>query len=77
MEETLRQSLEVLFGGAVVSEEVKMAKVPEVSGEVGDLARRALEQYNRSVELLRQGNWSGFGEELKRLEELLKGMQKP
>jgi len=77
MEENLRQSLEVLFGGAVEGEEVKTAKVTEVSGETPDLARQALEQYNRSVELLRQGNWSGFGEELKRLEELLKGMQKP
>ncbi len=77
MEETLRQSLEVLFGGAVEGEEVKTAKVLEVSGETGDLARQALEHYNRSLELLREGNWVGFGKELKRLEGLLKGMQKP
>ncbi|MFQ5540080.1 MAG: UPF0182 family protein, partial [Candidatus Binatia bacterium] len=77
MEETLRQSLERLFGGAVEGEEVKTAKVPEVSGEAGDLARRALEHYNRSLELLREGNWAEFGKELKRLEGLLKGMQKP
>ncbi len=77
MEVTLRQSLEVLFGGAVEGEEVKTAKVPEVSGEAGDLARKALEHYNRSLELLREGNWVGLGKELKRLEGLLKGMQKP
>ncbi len=77
MEETLKQSLTRLFGSAAGSEEVQKAAVTEPSGETPDLARQALEQYNRSVELLRQGNWSGFGEELKRLEELLKGMQKP
>jgi uncharacterized membrane protein (UPF0182 family) len=77
MEETLEQSLTRLFGSAAGSEEVQKGMATEPSGETPDLARRALEQFNRSVELLRQGNWSGFGEELKRLEELLKGMQKP
>jgi uncharacterized membrane protein (UPF0182 family) len=77
MEETLEQSLTRLFGSAAGSEEVQKGMATEPSGETPDLARRALEQFNRSVELLRQGNWSGFGEEIKRLEELLKGMQKP
>jgi len=40
------------------------------------VANRALEHYTRSQEYLRQGNWAGFGEELKKLEDLLKEMQK-
>ncbi len=32
------------------------------------LDRQAIERYNRSQELLREGNWSGFGDELRRLE---------
>ena len=41
-----------------------------------NLAGRALEHYARSQESLRQGNWGGFGEELKRVEALLREMQK-
>ena len=77
MEVTLKQSLARLFGEAVESEVAKKAPATEPSSETPDSARQALERYNRSLELLRQGNWSGFGQELKRLEGLLKGMQKP
>jgi len=41
------------------------------------LARQAIEHYERSQELLREGNWAGFWDELKRLEDVLKKMQKP
>ncbi|MFQ5851301.1 MAG: UPF0182 family protein [Candidatus Binatia bacterium] len=77
MEKTLKRSLERLFGDAVRSEGVEAARGPEVSGEAVSLARQALEHYNRSVELLREGNWAGFGQELQRLEEVLRGMQNP
>jgi len=79
MEETLELSLDKLFGDSV--REVARAAPPGrgASGEgtPGQLARRALEHYNRSVESLREQNWTGFGEELKRLEEVLKEMQGP
>ncbi len=77
MEQTLKQSLASLFGEAVEGEGAEKVAVREVSGEAADLPRWALELYNRSLELLREGNWSGFGEEQKRLEEVLKNMQKP
>jgi hypothetical protein len=50
--------------------------VAEVVSRDKSLASQALEHYTRSQELLRQGNWAAFGEELKRLEALLKEMQK-
>ncbi len=77
MEETLKQSLATLFGIAEQIKEVQKAAVTGVSSESEVLARRALQQYNRALKILREGNWAGFGEELKRLEELLKKMQKP
>ena len=77
MERTLKQSLARLFGEAVEDEGAEKVAVTKFPGEATDLPRRALEYYNRSLELLREGNWSGFGEELKRLGEVLKGMKKP
>ncbi len=76
MEETLEQSLQRIFGGKPIREPTQVAAAPEVGrGEKG-LPSRALEHYTRSQEFLRQGNWAGFGEELKRMEAILKEMQK-
>jgi hypothetical protein len=35
-----------------------------------------LEHFQRAQESLKQGNWSGYGDELKKVEALLKQMQK-
>jgi uncharacterized membrane protein (UPF0182 family) len=76
MEETLEQSLQRIFTGRGVRETAQAAAPPEVVKGDKSLASRALDHYNRSQELLRQGNWAGYGEELRRLEALLKEMQK-
>lgn len=78
MEETLEESLARLFGVQMRELEAKVATMPETSGESGEatnLARQAIEHYKRSQELMHEGNWAGFGDELKRLEEVLKKMQ--
>ncbi|MCZ6549774.1 MAG: UPF0182 family protein [Deltaproteobacteria bacterium] len=77
MERTLKQSLARLFEEGVEGDGAEKVAVTILPGEAADLPRRALELYNRSLKLLREGNWSGFGEEQKRLEEVLKGMQNP
>ncbi len=77
MERTLELSLERLFGGTVRSVETEATRVVEGSSEAPDLARTAFDHYNRSIQALRDRNWAGFGDELKRLEEVLKEMQKP
>src|SRR4029434_5780572 len=41
-----------------------------------ELARQALGHFSRAQELLRQGDWAGYGEELKKVEALLREMQK-
>ena len=72
MEENLELALQHLFGGkkAVASGAVSVeAKVAPSS-----LAREAMAIYEKAMTLQRQGNWSGYGEELKKLEQLLKRM---
>lgn len=80
MEETLDQALQRIFGGTKPA-----ADAPAAAGAAavatpvkGDqtLARQALDRFQRSQELLKQGNWAGYGEELKKVEDLLKEMQK-
>jgi hypothetical protein len=47
----------------------------EARGPEKNLARQALEHFQRSQEFLKQGNWAGYGDELKRVESLLRDMQ--
>jgi len=77
MEETLEESLAKHFGDQMMELEAKVATMPEQPGQAMNLARQAIEHYKRSQELMHKGNWAGFGAELRRLEEVLKKMQKP
>lgn len=79
MEENLEQSLQRIFGGRaapVTAQAGQVSASPGVAGAEKSLARRSMEHYTRSQEYLRQGNLAGFGEELKKLEALLKEMQR-
>ncbi|MGH7831398.1 MAG: UPF0182 family protein, partial [Candidatus Binatia bacterium] len=76
MEETLEQSLQRIFSGRGVRDAAQALVPPEVVRGDKSLGARALEHYNRAQELLRQGNWAGYGEELKRLEAVLREMEK-
>ena len=79
MEENLELALQRIFGGRAAPVTVQAGQVsasPGVAGAEKSLARRAMEHYTRSQEFLRQGNWAGYGDELKKLESLLKEMQK-
>ncbi|MGH7853845.1 MAG: UPF0182 family protein [Candidatus Binatia bacterium] len=78
MEETLEKSLQRIFGGKPGQEAPQVAKAPaaESPAATTNLAAQALEHFRRSQEFLKQGNWGGYGEELKRVEALLREMQK-
>ena len=39
------------------------------------MAQEALARYRKAQEFLRQGNWTGYGEELKKMEEALKARE--
>jgi uncharacterized membrane protein (UPF0182 family) len=75
MEETLEQSLQRIFGGRAARDKAP-SSASEPAGKEKSLARQASERFARAQEHLRQGNWAGFGEELKRLESLLKELEK-
>jgi uncharacterized membrane protein (UPF0182 family) len=76
MEENLDLSLDQIFGGKrdqVVARTRDVA--PAVPGKPSeDSAKLALQHLSRSKEMLRQGNWAGYGEELRKLEEALRSM---
>lgn len=81
MEENLELSLQQVFGGQLLREKEapRAPAVAEVkSGEKPNrqIATEALAHYRRAQELLRQGNWAGYGEELGKVEEALKALEK-
>jgi hypothetical protein len=41
-----------------------------------EIAAEALAHYRKAQEFLRQGNWAGYGEELRKMEEGLKALER-
>jgi uncharacterized membrane protein (UPF0182 family) len=81
MEETLDAGLAQLFGGpsAATREAARVSETPgaasAVSARAADLARRANESFRRALEAQRAGDWARYGEELRRLEDVLRQLQ--
>ncbi|MEH2309062.1 UPF0182 family membrane protein [Nostoc sp.] len=67
MEETLEQSLAVIFGGVQEQKQVPS----HIKGEVLNLAKSALTTYQKAHEALRQGNWAEYGRYQQELEDIL------
>ena len=85
MEETLDAGLVRLFGAApdevppfLITDD-EGAPVPETRSSAGatELASEARDRYQRAIEAQRDGNWSQYGEELRRLGELLEQLAVP
>jgi uncharacterized membrane protein (UPF0182 family) len=81
MEDTLEASLQQIFGapGRAPATPSETAAAPPALGgadaTMRALADQAWQQYGRAQELLRQGNFAGYGEEIKRLEGTLKQLR--
>ena len=80
MEENLEASLAQLFG--IGGKALARMATPGLAGQPGPqeigvrgLVDQAWQQYSRAQELLRQGNFAGYGEEVKRLEATLKTLR--
>lgn len=80
MEENLDLSLQRIFGE-------RLSRGKEASAAVGQevalkertdrqMALEALSHYRKSQEYLRAGNWNGYGEELKKMDDILKNIEK-
>jgi hypothetical protein len=89
METTLDAALSKIFGGAVstVAAAAPQPATPAVktpgkppshaTPDIQALIREASQHYERALQLQRQGDWAGYGEEIKKLGELLKRLGAP
>lgn len=80
MEENLETSLQRIFGGKPLREREQTAAA-RTTGPVREktdreLALEALSHYRRAQEYLKIGNWSGYGDELKKMDEILRNIEK-
>jgi uncharacterized membrane protein (UPF0182 family) len=73
MEENLELGLQRLFGGRVTTVSREREVVDE-KPSTEKLARQAMDTYQRLNDMMRQGNWAGYGEELRKLGDILRRM---
>ena len=73
MEENLELGLQRLFGGRITPASRDRESTDD-RASLNELAKEAVQAYERLNEMLRQGNWAGYGEELKQLGQILKKM---
>ena len=89
MEETLNAALAKIFpGGAAPAQSVPVAVAeaqgaapapgaqPAAPGDAASLAEQARAHYQRAIQAQREGNWALYGEEIKKLGEILERMRK-
>jgi uncharacterized protein len=74
MEENLELALQRLFGGKKAVAAVALAGTTDLKASPSTLAKEAMGIYEKATTLQRQGNWAGYGEELRKLEQVLKRM---
>jgi uncharacterized membrane protein (UPF0182 family) len=79
MEENLETSLAQVFGGparvAATARAAPTARPRDADVTVRVLAGRAYDHYTRARELLRQGDFAGYGDEIGRLESVLRELR--
>ncbi|GFO69765.1 UPF0182 protein [Geomonas limicola] len=82
MEDTLELALQRIFGGKAESAALQPAgtppgtagSLPPLAGGGAGLGKEALALFQKALTLQRQGDWSGYGEQLRKLEDVLKRM---
>lgn len=75
MQETLEESLAVIFGGKVEVEE-EFEPIEAELRDTKDLIVQALQHYTRAQELLKAGDWTGYGNELEELRKILEELNR-
>jgi uncharacterized membrane protein (UPF0182 family) len=77
MEENLEAGLKSLFGGRIhMPSSTIETGAPSGSSSLDALAREAVQIYERMNSSLRQGDWARYGEEMKKLGQVLKKLAK-
>lgn len=79
MEPTLDAALLKLFGEKTVKPEGNITTpsvdTVETSTDLRELAKMARQYYDQANRLLQQGDWAGYGENIKKLNEVIKQME--
>jgi len=76
MEENLDLALQRLFGAKAIVGKADRTAAEDIKATTSELAKEAMRVFERAIELQRQGNWAGYGDEIKKLEQLLKRIAK-
>ncbi|MBA4390076.1 MAG: UPF0182 family protein [Syntrophus sp. (in: bacteria)] len=74
MDENLEMCLQRLFGGKKLSQTTVQSTVAPKETSLAALSKEAMKLFEKTKELQRQGDWAGYGESLRKLEEVLKQM---
>jgi uncharacterized membrane protein (UPF0182 family) len=80
MEQTLELALQRIFGGrkgaveAAAPSTAPGAPSAAAKGPSAALAKEAMSSFERAMTLQRQGDWAGYGEELRKLQQVLRRM---
>jgi len=77
MQDTLPEALAALFKQTAPAVPLPASAGPAPAGPADARARAALEHYDRAIEYLKAGDWSGFGTELDALRPLLQELGPP
>ncbi len=75
MEETLDLALERVFGGRVVADERTAPSAVAQPSTEDDLIQQIREHFDRAMQAQRRGDWALYGEEIKKLGELLESIK--
>jgi uncharacterized membrane protein (UPF0182 family) len=74
MEENLELALQRLFGGRKQPAADAAAAPADATASPSQLAKEALGIFDKATNFQRQGDWAGYGEELRKLREVLRRM---
>lgn len=78
MKSTLEESIQAIFNSPGSQDTMALAQVQNITKVVNtslsERAKQALDHYNKAQEYLKQENWSGYGEELKKMKDVLSEM---
>ena len=78
----MRTNLDLALQAVFLAKNIPLSEMPKaIAGQPSILpfpkeAKQALNHYNRAMNYLKQGNWAGYGNELKQLKQVLEGMTK-
>lgn len=78
MEKTLDQALAQIFGDVGIAERIQAPDeraIPQHTDEK-NLIRQAHEHYRRAMQAQREGNWGLYGDEIQKLGEIIRQMQR-